>query len=277
MITVNHLTFQINQRVILHDISFRFEKGKFYVLAGPNGSGKSTLLKCLCGLERNHTGQVQLMGQPLVGYPHRQRAHIQTYVPQQSHSGFDFSVKEFVMMGRYPYQSTFAALSNDDMALCHRIMTDTDTLHLSTQSVQTLSGGEYQRVVIARALMQDTPVVYLDEPFSQLDLYHQSAMLKLFREQCNRYHKTVICVLHDFNQILQYADQVLLLNNGHIAAHGEPYQTLTPKAIEQIYRIRTRWAVTDNNCRPGLLPVMQDKNPLNDFTRLTVDVSGLVN
>ena len=256
MITVKQLHYCINDRPILNNINHVFERGQFYALAGPNGSGKSTLLKCLCGIERHHTGEVWLDGQPLDGYAHRDRARMQTYVPQQSHAGFDFSAQQFVMMGRYPYQGTFAAETAADRELCHRMMSLTDTLHLAEQSVQTLSGGEYQRVVIARALMQQTPLIYLDEPFSQLDLFHQSAMLHLFRELCVAEGKTVVCVLHDFNQILAYADRVVLLSNGAIVAHGEPYQTLTPKVIEQVYRVKTRWASTGADALPGLLPAM---------------------
>jgi iron complex transport system ATP-binding protein len=272
MIAVNKLNFSINNRAIVNDVSFHFKPGMFYAVAGPNGSGKSSLLKCLCGIEENHKGEVLLLGKELKSYPNRLRAQQQTYVPQQSHTGFDFTVKEYIMMGRYPYQNQFATSTDNDKQLCIQSMQMTDTNHLQGQSVQTLSGGEYQRVVIARALMQDTPLLYLDEPLSQLDLYHQGEMLKLFKDLCDTQQKTIICVLHDFNQILSYTDHVLIMHQGRLIKHGDPHQTLTPELIEKIYKIKTQWVTPSDGTTKGLLPITPQQESSIAFQKALLSI-----
>jgi len=258
MLSTNQLTLTIDQKAVLANFTYLFQLGRFYAIAGPNGSGKSTLLRCLCRLENSYKGNITLNGQPIDRQTSRQRAVIQSYIPQQHQAAFGFTVSEFVEMGQFPHdKKSLMATELPKLAVADALKM-TDTHHLRNQLVNTLSGGELQRVVIAQTLLQQTPLILLDEPFSQLDIKHQHQMLKLFHNLCHQQNRTVICVLHDFNQILNYADEVLVMNNGHLVASGHPYKTLTPECLETVFGIKLSWAFVSTNSLPGLLPTVDE-------------------
>jgi iron complex transport system ATP-binding protein len=253
MISVQQLSLSIDKKEILQSMGCRFNGGRFYAITGPNGSGKSTLLRCINRLETGYLGKITVNGSETRQLPSTQRANLMAYVPQQNKSDFAFTVNEFVEMGRYPHNTIQHNRLNIPVLSNEKALKVTDTLHLAHRTVNTLSGGELQRVVIARTLVQHTPIVLLDEPFSQLDIKHQQRMLRLFRQLCHQQQRTVVCVLHDFNQILGFADEVLILNLGRLVAQGPPLETLTPERLKSVFDVDMSWAYTPLGNMPGLL------------------------
>lgn len=255
VLSIDNLQFSAGSKQILKGISYRFASGRFYAIAGPNGSGKSTLLKCLCGLEKPTQPSIAINGKQIGSLTSIDRARQMAYIPQQTTASFGFTIKEFVEMGLFPHVSKLG-LSLADKQKIETALRLTGVQHLKQQSIQTLSGGELQRAVIARTLAQDSPIMLLDEPFSQLDIHHQLTMLSLFKQLTINQHKLVICILHDFNQLLMFADEVLLLDDGHLVACGKPYETVTPETIDTIFHVATDWTYSAHDGQKGILPIM---------------------
>lgn len=253
---VNNLHFAVNGKHILQGIDCRFVPGKFYAVAGPNGSGKSTLLKCLVGLEKASYGTIHVGDRHLHELTGNQRAVQLAYIPQQSQATFGYSVIEFVEMGfiSSPLSTTGHESPSQTIEKALRL---TDLKHLKHQSIQTLSGGELQRAVIARTLVQNSPLMLLDEPFSQLDIRHQQDMLELLKHLCAKHKKTVICILHDFNQMLMVADEVLMMDQGKVAHAGKAAEVLSPENIRAVFGVDVAWTQSAEYGVRGILPRMR--------------------
>lgn len=238
-ISVKDLSWQPDtlRSPVLDHVSCTFEKGHFYGIIGPNGSGKTSLIRHLLRLLKAQAGSVCLGDLPINRYRRNEIARLFSYVPQNIATEIPFSAMEIVMMGRNPYGSVFSPVKPEDHRLAEEAMRLAGTVELADTTFSVLSGGETQRVLLARALAQNTPWLILDEPVSNLDIYHQFAVLELLRKQNMENGKSVICVLHDINLASRYCDRFLLLKNGRIIGDGGREEVLRPDILENVYGI----------------------------------------
>jgi iron complex transport system ATP-binding protein len=218
---------------IVKAVSCSFAEGTFAGIIGPNGSGKTTLLKAFSRVIPS-SGILELNGKAVTGYSPAELGMALGFVPQDEGRPFSYTVLQVVLMARYARTSRFAALAPDDYTRCHVVLEETGIAHLSDRSIRTLSGGEWQRVLIARALAQDTQVLLLDEPTSHLDLSHQSDILSLMRSLAAS-GSTIIGVFHDLNLAAHYCDRLIMMQNGQIVADGTPALVLTHEKIREVY------------------------------------------
>lgn len=224
-----------NQNPVLHGVRVAVESGEFVGLIGPNGCGKSTLLRVLTCVLRPRSGAVWLDGQQIERWSALERARRLAFVPQQEPAQFDFTVRDVVLMGRYPYRARFRSETREDYAIVGRALAEADLVHLADRSILHLSGGEYRRVLLARALAQQTPLLVLDEPTAHLDVTHQAELLHLTRRLTREKQVGALAALHDLNQAAEFCDRLVLLKSGRVIADGAPEQVLTVEHLRQVY------------------------------------------
>jgi iron complex transport system ATP-binding protein len=233
---------------ILRDISLRVDGGEVVALAGPNGAGKSTLIRVISGVLPATAGQARLNGVDLLHLPPGERARRVAVVPQMIHLPEAYTVGEVVLMGRSPYLRLWAGESRHDCDVAWGAMRATHVEDLSERRVGELSGGEQQRVVLARALAQEPQVLLLDEPTAHLDLKHQVGVLELVRGLARERNLAVLMTLHDLNQAALYADRVALLQHGQIVAQGTANVVFSSEVLSRVYGVAvtvTRHPVKD--------------------------------
>jgi len=250
MLSTNKLIFRYNQEPVLDDVNLEIDKGSFVSIIGPNGSGKSTLLKNISAELIPQQGAVILENQDIFTINKKILAQNMAVVPQETGGDFAFSVWEAVLMGRMPHQKRFQADSEQDMEIAARAMKLTNVWGLRDRMINELSGGEKQRVIVARALAQEPRILLLDEPTSHLDLQHQLELLELLHDLNHNRGLTIIAVLHDLNLAARFSQKILLLDRGRIFAYGTPAQVLTVDNIRKTYHIEV--AVTTNAISGGL-------------------------
>lgn len=259
-ITVDNLTFKYGSSTILEEISFALKSGEFVGIVGPNGSGKSTLLKNMAALLTAARGDILLDGRSLGSWSRRELARQLALVGQGSGAGFNFLVEDVVAMGRHPYQDRFSSISESDRQAVGRAMHLTGCYHLRERQIFTLSGGEQQRVILARALAQETPCLLLDEPTSFLDLGYQIELLELLQSLNSREQKTVVVVMHDLNLAARYCRRLFMLHQGKIYASGTPEAVLTRKNILEVYRTEVLIEAHPLDSSPQVVPVFHGRS-----------------
>jgi iron complex transport system ATP-binding protein len=219
---------------ILHDLTFTVEAGEWVALVGPNGSGKTTLLRTLGGL-LPYTGTLSLDGQPIKAWKPRSLARRLAFVRQSPTLAFDFSVEDFVLLGRAPHHRWLEGFSRADRDEVGRALAELDLETFADRSLDTLSGGEQQRVQLAQALAQGAGVLLLDEPTAHLDVHHQFDGMD--RVAALDPPRTVVAAFHDLAFAARYADRLLVLDEGRLVAHGSPRDVLTPDLIRAVFRM----------------------------------------
>lgn len=222
---------------VLEGVDLRVETGEFVGLLGRNGSGKTTLLRALLGLVPERRGSVSLDGRPLDRMGRRQVARRVAWVPQEAERAFAFRVREVVAMGRNPYLGRFAPADAHDREQIERALDAADLNGLAERPITELSGGEWRRVLIARALAQETEHLLLDEPTANLDLAHQLEVLALLRALA-RDGRSVVASLHDLSQAARWCDRLVVLAEHRVVATGPPAEVLTPGHLESWFGIR---------------------------------------
>ncbi len=237
MLRIEKLSVSYGTRRVLHNVSLEVETGEVFVLIGPNGAGKSTLVRAASGVIPLLGGKIRTNGDDLAALPPMQRARYLAVVPQAVALPPAFTVWETVLMGRTPYLNFLGQASTKDDEIIRTALQKVDALDLSERRVGELSGGEQQRVLLARALAQSTPILLLDEPTSNLDLHYQVSLMETVRQLARRDNLAVLIALHDLNLAARYADRVALLVQGKIKAVGAPRQVLTPDLISTAYHL----------------------------------------
>ncbi len=220
---------------ILRDVSADVAAGRITAVMGPNGCGKTTLLRLIGGLMEPTAGVVTVDGRDVGSYRPREMAQKVAFVRQHAQTDFDFSAFETVLMGRNPWQRRLQNESQEDWDIVERCMRQTGTWELRFAKPAQMSGGELQRVMIARALAQQTPVLLMDEPVSNLDIAHQIDVMRLLKEAEG---KTTLIVIHDLNLALQFCDDLLLLHDGRCLYHGPIAEGLTEGNIGTVYGVK---------------------------------------
>ncbi|OGG03377.1 MAG: ABC transporter ATP-binding protein [Candidatus Glassbacteria bacterium RIFCSPLOWO2_12_FULL_58_11] len=235
VIEIEDFTYASGAKRILNQVSFRVGEADYLSIIGPNGAGKTTLLKCLNRILPGGEGTIKIRGRRLESYSQRALARLVSYVPQLDGRALPFSVDEFVSMGRYPYLNPFSPLSAEDRRVVREILERTGTLDFAGRRLDTLSGGERQKVFIAAALAQGAEILLLDEPTSFLDYRHQVEIHRLLRELNREHGKTVLAVTHDINNAVLACNRVLALKEGRKVFEGEARELVRKETLEGIY------------------------------------------
>jgi len=222
---------------VLDGVSLAVRRGAIVGLLGPNGSGKTTLLRLLAGTRSPLAGGVTLDARPISGFSRRELARRIAVVPQETHSAFDFSALEIVLMGRYPHLGAFELEGAHDLGIAREAMAATGTATLEARRFATLSGGEKQRVVIAGALAQASDVLLLDEPTASLDLGFQFEMAALLVRLNRDRGTTMVVSTHDLNLAATLCTELVLLKSGRVIAAGTTDEVLTPDHVRALYGI----------------------------------------
>lgn len=235
MLKIENLSVDYGSRRVLQDVSLDVQSGEVAALIGPNGAGKSTLIRAVSGVIPARSGHVRTNSDDFRSLTHTQRARRLAVVPQAVSLPPAFTVWETVLMGRTPYLGFLGQPSQADEDLARRALERVSAVEFADRRVGELSGGEAQRVLLARALCQSTPILLLDEPTAHLDLQYQVSLLKLVYELAHHDHLAVLVALHDLNLAAHFADRVALLVGGEIKAIGTPREVLTSELISQAY------------------------------------------
>jgi len=240
-LSVENLSFRYPDVPVLRNIAFDLPSGDFLSLLGPNGSGKSTLLRLLDRILLPESGTITLDGRPLSEFSRRELAKRVAYVPQDTLWVFPYTVLEVVLMGRSPYIGRSGFENEQDLEIARETMRLTDIAHLANKLITGISGGERQRVLIARALSQQPRILLLDEPNAHLDISHQIEIFQILRQQNEQKNLTIVSVSHDLNLAAAFSRRTLLLANtgnegASIFAIGQPKDVLTQANIEEVYQ-----------------------------------------
>ncbi|WP_064614102.1 ABC transporter ATP-binding protein [Listeria monocytogenes] len=222
---------------ILKNVSFTIQKNKINTIVGPNGSGKSTLLEILARLLSPNSGDVLLEGKSIFEWKAKEFAQNVAIVHQSNVLPNELMVKELLYFGRLPYKNWRMTRTKEDDLAVERALMQTELTEKAEKFVDSLSGGERQRVFIATALVQDTPILLLDEPTTFLDMYFQLEILELVKRLNQEENLTIIMILHDLNQALMYSDHLIVMKNGEVVAKGEPEELLTTDLIAETYGV----------------------------------------
>jgi ABC-type cobalamin/Fe3+-siderophores transport system ATPase subunit len=260
MLKIDNLSVSYGSRRVLHNVSLNVQSGEVAALIGPNGAGKSTLVRAVSGVIPVDGGTVRTNGTDLLALPPMQRARHLAVVPQAVSLPPAFSVWETVLLGRTPYLNFLGQTSAADEDIARRALVRVDALDLAERRVGELSGGEQQRVLLARALAQSTPILLLDEPTSNLDLHYQVSFMEMVRSLAKQDHLAVLVALHDLNLAARYADSVALLVNGEIKAAGSPRQVLTQELISEAYHLPVQVVPHPFADAPLVLPGNVERN-----------------
>lgn len=234
-LTASNLRVSFGRQEILHGIDLELSAGSFTGLVGPNAAGKTTLLRCLAGLSA-FSGDVRLDSQPVNQLTPRQRSKLIALLPQEREIGWSLAVKHVVGLGRIPFRTTAGPRREQDEAAITRAMQRTDITHLAERSATQLSGGEQARVLIARALAQETPLLLADEPTAGLDPAHSISIAQRFRDLA-REGKTVLASFHDLGLAARWCDQIIVLHGGKIEISGPPESALNADSLRRIYGV----------------------------------------
>jgi iron complex transport system ATP-binding protein len=244
LLSTGNLTVRIGSKAIVENVSLSFAPGRFVAMIGPNGAGKTTLLKALAGLIETE-GSVILAGQQMSSIQRRERARRIAYLPQGHQVHWPLLARDVVALGRYPHGlSDPSRLPADHARAIHAAMARTDTTHLADQPVQTLSGGERARVMLARVMAVEAPILLADEPTALLDPRHQISVMRDLKAESRR-GTLVIAVTHDLGLAARLADDIVLLGQGRLVAHGSADAVLTDDNLHAVYQVSVLRQIID--------------------------------
>jgi iron complex transport system ATP-binding protein len=253
MLGVENISVRFGDREILREVSLVVGSGEIVALLGANGAGKTTLLRTMNGTVQVERGSIRIGEQPLESLSRREIAKRIAVVAQENETKFPITVLEFVLSGRFTHGAAFGWETSADIQAAEGALEKCDLGGFSSRMMNELSGGERQRVVLARALAAETEIVLLDEPTANLDLAHQSLMLRLVRERCREDNASAVVITHDLNLAAEFADTVMLLKSGEVVAKGVPAQVLTIENLREVYDVQ----------------VLLDENPASGKVRVT--------
>jgi iron complex transport system ATP-binding protein len=237
VIDIRDFCFQIGGKTVLRDVTFSVLRGEYLAIIGPNGAGKSTLLKCIDRILVGGSGRIEVCGRPLETYRQKDLARLVSYVPQADGRIFPFTVEQFVLMGRYPYLSPFSSVRRDDRDIVRRTLELTGTNEFADRQLNTLSGGERQKVLIAAALAQGAEVLLLDEPTTFLDYHHQAEIHALLARVNEESGVTIVAVTHDVNHAAMESDRIVAMRAGNVVFCGTPGELMHQGVLQRIYAV----------------------------------------
>lgn len=247
---------QANGQAILKDISATFLEGGFYGIMGPNGSGKTSFIRHLLRFLETKEGEIYLNQDSLHHYPRKKLATHISFVPQNVNMEVDFTVYEVIAMGRMPYQTRFKGYTEEDYKKIEHAIAVTKCQDLRDRPFSYLSGGEAQRVLVARAIAQDTPYLVLDEPISHLDIRYQVELMETLKYLNEQEGKTIIAILHDLNLSAAYCKEIVLMKDGEVFAQGLVDEVLTKSHLKAVYGMTFEIYEADHRKQKFYIPVI---------------------
>ncbi|MEE4283723.1 MAG: ABC transporter ATP-binding protein [Pseudomonadales bacterium] len=250
-LSLSNICVNKNGRALLSGINLELSGNTMVGLIGPNGAGKSTLLRVMAGLQVVDPGHVKLFGQTLKSLQKKNLGRQLAYLPQSADCAWPLKVEKIVALGRLPHSATRTKLSRDDTKIIAQVMHDTDIEHLTGRTLNTLSGGEKMRVMLARTLASEPQILLADEPIASLDPLHQLEVMELLANIAKR-GTTVVVVLHELNLAMRFCDRLALLHGGKLLASGEPQKALNPALLRQAYLIEAEYG--ERGGRPWIIP-----------------------
>jgi len=248
---IQNICFSYGSHSVLKGVSMEVAPGQVLSIVGPNGSGKSTLLRCLARVLKPQGGAVFLDGREAARISSRELARLLGYVPQAMGEVFPFTVLETVLMGRKPHLNW--GVAKKDLDVVAQVVKFMGLDEMARRQMDQLSGGQKQKVFIARALAQEPQVFLFDEPTSSLDIRHQLEVLELVRELAGQQKRQVVMVLHDLNLAARFSDRMVMLKDGLIYAAGQPGDVLTPENVGAVYGVEA--SIKDSALGPYVLPL----------------------
>lgn len=254
MLKIQNLSVYYGKRQVLHDIQLEVHSGEVVALIGPNGAGKSTLIRSISGVVPIRSGIIKVNDTDVTSLSSMQRAQQIAVVPQAVSMPPAFTVWETALLGRTPYLNFLGQTSSKDEAVARLALEQVDASHLVESRMDEISGGEQQRVLLARALAQDTPILLMDEPTTHLDLPHQIDLLKLIKKQAREKNLTVLVALHDLNLASLFADRIAIVENGLLCVAGSPQETLTSEILRSVYHMQVHVIAHPETGVPLIIP-----------------------
>lgn len=254
LLDIENLSLSLDKKRILSGISLSITSGSFTCITGPNGSGKTTLMKGIAGLLTPESGRILLEGNDTRSLGAKKIARKVAYVPQDTVIDFEFRAIDIVMMGRSPHIGRFSTESRRDCEIARESMELTGTWELRDKSIKGMSGGERQRVMVARALAQEPKLLLLDEPTSSLDIHHQIELLDVLKELSKSRGMAIAAAIHDLNLAVQYGDKALLLDKGSMYAWGEPESVLSRENVSKVYGVDIYIIENPLTGKPHIIP-----------------------
>lgn len=245
MIEAREIVFAYRGQRVLDRVDVTVSRGEVVSLVGPNGAGKSTLLKCIAAIHRPQEGSVSIDGVSPFSLPRRMLARQVAYLPQSPRFRFPSSAFEIVLSGRRPYFSWRPSM--EDMLKVRQIMARLDLMGLAERNMDQLSGGQRQKVLLAKVLVQETPYLLLDEPNTGLDLRHQMEILEIVADQAAGNNVGVLMALHDLNLAVRFSDRIIMIHQGRIVAQGAPREVVTEDRIKKIYGVEAKISCENGN------------------------------
>ncbi|WP_110953454.1 ABC transporter ATP-binding protein [Anaerosinus massiliensis] len=270
VLAAEHVSVTIGQQQILDDLNLQAREGEFIGIIGPNGAGKSTFLKALRGLNKNISGSVKIFGKEMAQFDDKEIARKIAYMQQDVNLDFGFSVLKVVLAGRYPYLSWWQNEGKSDYEIARNYMRFTGVEDLAAKKVNQLSGGECQRVLLAKVLAQETPLLYLDEPTASLDLAYQEEIFRYCQKLCKE-GKTILIVVHDIRLAAKFCSRLVLLADGKIIEDGRPEKVITKENLKQAFQLD---AVVYKNPITGILDIHTLGNRLPLIQQKKVHIIG---
>jgi len=253
-VSFERVSFSYGRAEVLRKIDLVVPEGQIAAVLGPNGAGKTTLVRLAAGSVTPDTGTVRIFGRELRALAPKERAREVAVVPQESRLLYEFSVREVVLMGRSPHLGLLGLDGPQDRAVADEAMVRTGVNDLAERTFRTLSGGEKQRAVVARALAQESRLLLLDEPTTFLDLRHQLDLYELLVSLARERGRTLVIASHDLNLAARYCDRMILLRAGAVVADGPPERVLEPAILRAVYDVNAEVRVDDATGRPFVLP-----------------------
>ncbi|MBR5487664.1 MAG: ABC transporter ATP-binding protein, partial [Phascolarctobacterium sp.] len=257
VIEIKNLTIGYGERHVVSDVNASIHEGEIVGVIGRNGAGKSTLLKTIRGLLPKHSGEVTYLGKKLEEYHEKELACKVAYLQQHVEVGFGYTGQDIVLAGRYPYMKWYESESEADKQLALDCMDYTGTLELADKPVTEVSGGQKQRILLAKVLAQQTPILFLDEPTTGLDMVYQEEIFR-FAKELAQMGKTILMVVHELNFAAKYCSRILLLGEGKLLADAPPEKAFTEELLSRAYDA----------------DIQVTRNPLNNNLEITTKVSA---
>lgn len=253
MLEVKDISVSYGERVVLRDVSLNLRDGEIIALLGANGAGKTTLIKALNGTRALASGEIEFDGLRLASMSRREIAANIAVVAQENETRFPITVLEFVLSGRFVHGNAFGWETDADVEFAQNALKQCDLADFATHLMNHLSGGERQRVVLARAIATNSRILLLDEPTANLDLAHQAMMFRLVKKRCLEQGESAVVITHDLNLAAAFADEIITLKDGQIAAKGTPAEVLTAENVRDVFGV----------------DVLLDENPASGNVRVT--------